>query len=52
MHPETNRVSFSGKIWTIDSWDGEQFTVAMTDADGNVLDSKSFTGNNFSNLAD
>jgi hypothetical protein len=39
-------------IWTIDSWDGETFTVEMTDADGNVLDSREWQGNNFANLAD
>jgi hypothetical protein len=52
MHPDTNKVMFTGRIWTIDSWDGESFTVAMTDANGNVMDSKTFTGNNFANLAD
>jgi hypothetical protein len=52
MHPNTNRVTFSGRIWTIDSWDGEQFTIQMTDQDGNVMDTRSFTGNNFANQAD
>jgi hypothetical protein len=42
MHPEANGVSFSGKIWTIDSWDGEFFTVEMKDQNDNVLDSKQF----------
>jgi hypothetical protein len=42
----------SGKIWTIDSWDGEQFTIKITDAQGNVMDEATFTGNNFQNLAD
>ena len=27
FHPGANRVTFRGKIWTIDSWDGETFTV-------------------------
>jgi hypothetical protein len=52
MHPETTRVQFSGIIWTIDSWDGEQFTVTMTDAAGNVMDQVSHQGNNFANMAD
>jgi hypothetical protein len=43
---------FSGKIWTIDSWDGEQFFVRMTDQHGNVMDEKVLQGNNFANLAD
>jgi hypothetical protein len=39
-------------IWTIDSWDGEQFTVTMTDAAGNVMAQQSWQGNNFANMAD
>jgi hypothetical protein len=31
MRPETNKLVFTGRIWTIDSWDGEQFTVTMMD---------------------
>ena len=42
MHPDANGVTFSGKIWTIDSWDGETFTVEMKDQNDNVLDSKQF----------
>jgi hypothetical protein len=38
MHPGTNKLIFTGKIWTIDSWDGETFKVEMRDAQGNVLD--------------
>jgi len=38
MRPEANHLTFSGRIWTIDSWDGEQFTVSMIDQNGNVLD--------------
>jgi hypothetical protein len=52
IHPNTNRVDFNGVIWTIDSWDGEQFTVTMTDAAGNVMAQQSWQGNNFANLAD
>jgi hypothetical protein len=37
LMPGATHVSFSGKIWTIDSWDGEQFTVQMTDEYGRVL---------------
>jgi hypothetical protein len=39
MRPETNKLHFTGRIWTIDSWDGEQFTVVMMDGNGNILDS-------------
>jgi hypothetical protein len=45
-------VTFTGKIWTIDSWDGETFTVEMTNAAGAVMASETFTGNNFAGLAD
>jgi hypothetical protein len=27
FHPGTKRVRFEGRIWTIDSWDGESFEV-------------------------
>jgi len=27
FHPETTGLVFTGRIWTIDSWDGEHFTV-------------------------
>jgi hypothetical protein len=52
IHPTTSEVILSGKIWTIDSWDGEQFTVEMTDAEGNVMDTVTKVGNNFSQQAD
>jgi hypothetical protein len=39
-------------IWTIDSWDGETFTIEMKDENGNVMDSKQLQGSNFGNLAD
>jgi hypothetical protein len=42
IHPGANALRFSGKIWTIDSWDGETFTVEMKSADGTVIDSKTF----------
>jgi hypothetical protein len=32
LHPQTDRVRVTGKIWTIDSWDNESFTVKMTDS--------------------
>jgi hypothetical protein len=38
IHPSTDRVSFEGMIWTIDSWDGETFTIEMKDENGNVMD--------------
>jgi hypothetical protein len=37
MHPNTERVTFTGTIWTIDSWDGETFTVSFIDQSGNTL---------------
>ena len=37
MHAGTNKLIFTGKIWTIDSWDGERFTAQMTDSRGNVM---------------
>jgi hypothetical protein len=52
IHPTTTEVRLTGKIWTIDSWDGEQFTVEMTDAEGNVMDTVTHTGNNFAKMAD
>jgi hypothetical protein len=52
MHEATNKAVFRGTIWTIDSWDGETFTVRFTDQDGNILSEQSWTGNNFANLAD
>jgi hypothetical protein len=52
MHPGTNKLNFKGMIWTIDSWDGETFTVEMKDQHDNVLDTQQFQGNNFANLAD
>jgi hypothetical protein len=52
MHPNTNRVTFSGRIWTIDSWDGEHFTVEMTAANGETLDTVTYQGNNFARLGD
>jgi hypothetical protein len=45
-------VTFSGKIWTIDSWDGETFTIDMLNAEGEIMASQTITGNNFSGLAD
>jgi hypothetical protein len=52
MHPDTHSLQFNGMIWTVDSWDGETFTVEMRDAHGNVMDSKTYQGNNFANMAD
>jgi hypothetical protein len=52
MHPQTTGLVFTGRIWTIDSWDGETFTVEMKDQNGNVMDSFSTQGNNFAQLGD
>jgi hypothetical protein len=51
-HPGATKIMFSGKIWTIDSWDGETFTVQMLDGNNNVMTEKQFQGNNFANMAD
>jgi hypothetical protein len=40
FHPGANRVTFRGKIWTIDSWDGETFTVEILNKDGGVMATK------------
>jgi hypothetical protein len=40
MHPNVNRVTVSGTIWTIDSWDGEKFSVTMYDQNSNQLATK------------
>jgi hypothetical protein len=34
IHPEANRLVLTGKIWTIDSWDGESFTIEMVTENG------------------
>jgi hypothetical protein len=52
FHPGVERVRLTGKVWTIDSWDGEHFTVEMKDASGNVLDSVTKQGNNFASMGD
>jgi hypothetical protein len=52
MHPGTHRVTFEGRIWTIDSWDGETFTVEMKNDQGTVMDSVQVRGNNFEGVAD
>jgi hypothetical protein len=26
-HPGANKITLTGQVWTIDSWDGESFTV-------------------------
>jgi hypothetical protein len=46
MHPDTFSVRLTGKVWTIDSWDGESFTVTMKDQFGEVLVEKIFEGVN------
>jgi hypothetical protein len=52
MHPGTHKVTFTGRIWTIDSWDGETFTVEMKNSHGTVMDSVQVRGNNFEGVAD
>jgi hypothetical protein len=52
IHPGTHTVILTGKVWTIDSWDGEHFTVEMKDSQGNVLDTVTRQGNNFASLGD
>jgi hypothetical protein len=52
FHPGANRVTFKGKIWTIDSWDNEFFTVQILDQAGNVMATEDYQGNNFNQNAD
>jgi len=47
QHPGANRVTLSGRVWTVDSWDGETFTVEMTNAQGQVMATLTQQGNNF-----
>lgn len=42
MHPNTNKVRLTGKIFTIDSWDGETFTVDIRNQNGASLTSETF----------
>jgi hypothetical protein len=41
-HPNVHSVTLTGKIWTIDSWDGESFTVDVTTADGQTIASSTY----------
>jgi hypothetical protein len=52
MHPGTYKVTLTGRVWTIDSWDGETFTVEMKNTQGTVIDSVQVRGNNFEGVAD
>jgi hypothetical protein len=49
-HPNVNSLTLSGKVWTIDSWDGESFTVTITSANGQTIAQEIFHGNNFANI--
>jgi hypothetical protein len=51
-HPGANGVTFTGRIWTIDSWDSETWTVQMLNADGGVMAERTQVGNNFQSLGD
>jgi hypothetical protein len=46
MHPGTNKVVFTGTIWSIDSWDNEELIITMVDEDGDVMAEKSITVSN------
>jgi hypothetical protein len=52
MRPDTNKVVFEGHVFCIDSWDGETFTVAMKDQNGNVMATQQRNGNNFQDFPD
>ena len=52
MHPSTTKLILTGKVWTIDSWDGERFSVTMSNSRGHVIATQEFQGNNFQNRAD
>jgi hypothetical protein len=42
MHPTTDKVKITGKIWTIDSWDNESFTVDMRNQNGVSIASREY----------
>jgi hypothetical protein len=42
MHPTTDKVKITGKIWTIDSWDNESFTVDLRNQNGVSLASREY----------
>jgi hypothetical protein len=52
QHPGTNSIIFKGKIWTMDSWDNENFTVQLLNANGQVMAERTQRGNNFERLGD
>jgi hypothetical protein len=52
FHPGVESVVLTGKVWTIDSWDNEHFTVEMKDQYGNVLSTVTKQGNNFNSNGD
>jgi len=52
IHTGANRFVVSGKVWTLDSWDGEWVTVTMTNQHGAEMASTTFQANNFAGLAD
>ena len=37
MHPAATCIKLTGKVWTIDSWDNEAFTVTLYDQTGRTL---------------
>jgi hypothetical protein len=49
-HPNVHSITLSGKVWTIDSWDGESFTITITTANGQTIYTQVFQGSNFASL--
>ncbi len=43
-HEEVDTVTFTGKIWALGSWEGEQISVAVTDSAGNLINDFTWTG--------
>jgi hypothetical protein len=43
--PTTTELTLQGKVWSIDSWDGEKITIKMTDSQGDVIAQQDYVGN-------
>ena len=40
VSPSTQRVEFSARVFTVESWDGESFTMKLIDGTGTVRDER------------
>jgi len=45
MPATTHTLTLQGKLWSMDSWDGEKIHVIMTDSQGDVLAEHEYEGN-------